>query len=80
MGNRRLESCSASLTVRETQINTRRQHLAPVITGSPRKRRESARMWRKGNPGARLVGTQTRAAPVENGVDEPQKIKNRTTM
>ena len=33
------------------------------------------RMWRKGNPSALLVGMQTGAATVENGVEFPQKIQ-----
>ena len=33
------------------------------------------RMWRKGNPRALLVGTQTGAATVENSMKIPQKIK-----
>ena len=36
-------------------------------------------MWRKGNPLALLVGMQTGAATVENSMDSPQKVKNRTT-
>ena len=36
-------------------------------------------MWRKENPHALLVGFQTGAAPKENSVEVPQKIKNRTT-
>ena len=39
-----------------------------------------ARMWRKGNPFALLVGMQTGAATLENSVEVPQKIKNRTTI
>ena len=38
------------------------------------------RMWRNGKPLALLVGMQTSAAAVENGVEVPQKIKNRTTL
>ena len=33
------------------------------------------RMWRNGNPLALLVGMQTGAAALENGVEVPQKIK-----
>ena len=33
------------------------------------------RLWRKGNPGALLVGMQTDAAPVENSMEFPQKTK-----
>ena len=37
-------------------------------------------MWRNGNLLALLVGMQTGKAAVENGVEVPQKIKNRTTL
>ena len=39
-----------------------------------------ARMWRKGNPLALLVGVQTGAAALENRVEVLQKIKNRSTL
>ena len=39
-----------------------------------------ARMWRKGNPLALLVGMQTGAATLENSVEVPQKIKTGTTL
>ena len=35
-------------------------------------------MWKKGNPSALLVGTQSGAATVENSMEFPQKIKNVT--
>ena len=35
-----------------------------------------ARMWRKGNPSALLVGMQTGAATVENSMEFPQKTKS----
>ena len=38
------------------------------------------RMWRNGNPLALLVGMQTGAAALENSVEVPQKIKNRSTL
>ena len=38
------------------------------------------RMWRKGNPRALLVGLQTGVAALENSVEVPQKIKNRTNL
>ena len=37
------------------------------------------RMWRKGNPHTLLVRLQIGAATVENSMEIPQKIKNRTT-
>ena len=39
-----------------------------------------ARMWRNRNPLTLLVGIQPGAAALENSVDVPQKIKNRTTL
>ena len=39
-----------------------------------------ARMWRNRSPLALLVGMKTGAATLENSVEFPQKIKNRTTL
>ena len=38
-----------------------------------------ARMQRTGNPLALLMGMQAGAATLENSMDVPQKVKNRTT-
>ena len=38
------------------------------------------RMWRIRNSLALLVGMQTGAATLENSVEVPQKIKNRSTL
>ena len=37
-------------------------------------------VWSKGNPLALLVGMKIRAATMENSMEAPQKIKNRTTI
>lgn len=37
-------------------------------------------MWRKRNPLSLLVGIQIGVVIVENGMEAPQKIKNRTTL
>ena len=37
-----------------------------------------ARLWRKENPSALLVGMQTGAATVENSMEFPQKTKDGT--
>jgi len=37
-------------------------------------------MWRKGNPLAPWVGMQTGVATVENSMEGPQKVKNRTSL
>ena len=44
-----------------------------------KKQRVLVRMWRKRNPLALLMGTQTGAATVESSVEVPQKVKNRGT-
>ena len=38
------------------------------------------RMWRNGNPLVLLVGMQTHTAALENSVEGPQKVKNRSTL
>ena len=38
------------------------------------------RIWREGNPTTLLVGMQTDAATVENGMEFPQKTKNGTAL
>ena len=38
------------------------------------------RMWRNGNPLALLVGMRIGAVTLENSMEVPQKIKNRTTI
>ena len=38
------------------------------------------RMWRNRNPFALLVGMQTGVVALENRVEVPQKIKNRSTL
>ena len=45
-----------------------------------KKSRVLVRMWRMGNPLALLVGMQTGAVTVENGMEAPQNIKNRNTI
>ena len=37
-------------------------------------------MWEKGNRLTLLVGMQTGAAPLENSMEVPQKVENRTTL
>ena len=38
------------------------------------------RMWRKGNPCASLVGMEMGAAIMENSMEVPEKIENRTNI
>ena len=39
-----------------------------------------ARMWRKGNPSIPLLGMWIGTVNMENGMESPQKTRNRTTM
>ena len=39
-----------------------------------------ARMWRNGNPLTLPVGMQTGAITLENSVEVPQNMKNRSTL
>ena len=66
--NRHVKRCVMSLIIREIQIKTTRYYFTPdriaIISKSTNKL--LARMWRKGNPCALLVGIQVGAATVEN--------------
>ena len=81
---RHMKICSASLAIREMQIETNHNE-TPLHTGQNGHNKQVnkqvlQRMWRKGNPSALLVGTQTGAATVENSKEFPQKTKNGTAF
>ena len=39
-----------------------------------------AKMWKKGNPLKLLVVMQTGSATLKNGIEVPQKVKNKTPI
>ena len=69
--HRHMKGCSASLAIGEMQIKTTmRCHFTQI------NKQVLARMWRKGNPSALLLGMQTGATTMENSMEFLQKTKN----
>ena len=61
---------SKIVSVRMTITEENHQKAQPVLV----------RMWRKGTTRALLVGMQNGTAIVENSMEVPQKVKNRTAI
>ena len=83
IANRHMKKYSTSLATREMQIKTTmRYHFTPVRMAIINKSNKQVleRMWRKRNPSTLLVGMQTGAGTVENGMEFPQKTTNGTAF
>ena len=74
---------SVSLAIREMHINHNEIPPHTCQNGHHKqsnKQQVLARMLRKGNPSALLVGMQTGADTMENSMEFPQKTKNRAAF
>ena len=76
MASRHPKRWSVLLIIREMLIKTT-PHTSIKKTGNNKCWQGP---WRKGNPCALLMGMQIGATTVENSMNVPQKIKNRTTI
>ena len=63
-----------------SSINNKNKYISVRMAIINKSTNNKARLWRKGNPSALLVGMQTGAATVENSIEFPQKTKNGTAF
>ena len=71
-----------NITHHQGNANQNHDEISPHTcqNGSNQQHKVLARMWRKRNPPAFLVGIQIGIANMEHSMQVPQKIKNITTL
>ena len=77
-----MKRCSLSLIIREMQNKPQKDiksHLSEWLSAKNQQTKVLAKMWRKSNPPALLVGMQIGTVTVESSM-EPQIIKNGTAL